>query len=122
MYFALALVGKNYGLMIGAINVESFCSGLESAAFVAFLMSLCNQRFSATQYALLSSLVAFSRDILIAPSGIWAKAMGWPNFFLMTAIAALPGLILLPFFAPWHEPEIPNFQRIARPGSEDEDE
>jgi PAT family beta-lactamase induction signal transducer AmpG len=122
MYFALALVGRNQLLMIGAINVESFCSGLESAAFVAFLMSLCNQRFSATQYALLSSLVAFSRDILVAPSGIWAKAMGWPNFFLMTAIAALPGLILLPFFAPWHERDDLAPQLTSRFGSEDEDE
>ncbi|MEI6428229.1 MAG: MFS transporter [Pseudanabaena sp. ELA607] len=104
MYFALALVGKNYLLMIGAINVESFCAGLESAAFVAFMMSLCNQRFSATQYALLSSLVAFSRDILVAPSGSLAEVVGWAWFFLITAIAALPGLVFLPFFAPWQEP------------------
>ncbi len=101
-YFALALVGKNYGLMLAAINLESFFAGMESAAFVAFLMSLCNHRFSATQYALLSSLVAFSRDILVAPSGKWVAFMGWPMFFLMTAVVSLPGLALLRFFAPWH--------------------
>jgi MFS transporter, PAT family, beta-lactamase induction signal transducer AmpG len=100
-YVLLAIVGKHYLLMLFAINAENFCAGLESAAFVAFLMSLCNVGFSATQYALLSSLTAFSRDILVAPSGIWAEAMGWPGFFLLTAILALPGLALLPFFAPW---------------------
>jgi MFS transporter, PAT family, beta-lactamase induction signal transducer AmpG len=100
-YVALALVGKNYLLMLFAINSESFCAGLESAAFVAFLMSLCNAGFSATQYALLSSLTAFSRDIIVAPAGLWAGAMGWSGFFLLTAILALPGLALLPFFAPW---------------------
>ncbi|HEY9824455.1 MAG TPA: AmpG family muropeptide MFS transporter [Stenomitos sp.] len=110
LYFALALVGKNFGLMLAAINAENFCAGLESAAFVAFLMSLCNHKFSATQYALLSSLVAFSRDIMVAPSGSWATSIGWPNFFLATAVLALPGLLLLPFFAPWNaktEPDMP---------------
>jgi MFS transporter, PAT family, beta-lactamase induction signal transducer AmpG len=112
-YYALALVGRNYGLMLAAINVENFCAGLESAAFVAFLMSLCNQQFSATQYALLSSLLAFSRDIMVAPSGGWAANLGWPNFFLATAFLALPGLLLLPFFAPWNEkPDL----KMPRPG------
>lgn len=103
-YFALAVVGKNYPLMVAAINIENFCAGLESAAFVAFLMSLCNPAFSATQYALLSSLQAFSRDILTAPAGVWAEATGWSLFFLLTAALALPGLVLLPFFAPWNPP------------------
>ena len=67
-------------------------------------MSLCNPAFSATQYALLSSLQAFSRDILTAPAGAWAEATGWSLFFLFTALAALPGLVLLPFFAPWNPP------------------
>jgi MFS transporter, PAT family, beta-lactamase induction signal transducer AmpG len=102
-YVALAIVGKNYPLMLTAINLENFCVGLESAAFVAFMMSLCNPAFSVTQYALLSSLQAFSRDILVAPAGTWAQNLGWPSFFLMTALLALPGLLLLPFFAPWNE-------------------
>ncbi|RUT04711.1 integral membrane signal transducer protein [Dulcicalothrix desertica PCC 7102] len=115
-YFALAVVGKNYPLMVAALNIENFCAGLESAAFVAFMMSLCNQGFSATQYALLSSLQAFSRDILSAPAGTWAEATGWPTFFLITAIAALPGVILLPFFAPWN----PKPVSINRPGLDEE--
>ncbi len=117
IYFALAVVGKNYPLMVAALNIENFCAGLESAAFVAFMMSLCNQGFSATQYALLTSLQAFSRDILTAPAGTWATQTGWPTFFLITVIAALPGVILLPFFAPWN----PKPVTMTRPGLEDEE-
>lgn len=103
VYFLLAQVGQNYPLMVLSINIENFCAGLGTAAFVAFLMSLCNPQFSATQYALLSSLMAVSRDILSAPAGQIAKATGWPLFFLLTLLAALPGLLLLPWFAPWRE-------------------
>jgi PAT family beta-lactamase induction signal transducer AmpG len=117
-FFALALVGKNYYLMLAAVNIEQFCAGLETAAFVAFLMSLCNQSFSATQYALLSSVQGFSRDILTAPAGVWAEATGWPTFFLLSAIAALPGLLLLPLFAPWN----PKPVAISRPGLEEEED
>jgi MFS transporter, PAT family, beta-lactamase induction signal transducer AmpG len=115
-YFTLAVVGKNYPLMVAAINIENFCAGLESAAFVAFMMSLCNPGFSATQYALLSSLQAFSRDIITAPAGAWAQSTGWPLFFMITAIAALPGVLLLPVFAPWNPKPI----AIPRPGLKDE--
>jgi PAT family beta-lactamase induction signal transducer AmpG len=101
VYFLLAQLGHNYQFMVLAINIENLCSGLATSAFVAFLMSLCNQRFSATQFALLSSLMAFSRDILVAPAGILAKSIGWSEFFLFTLVVALPGLMLLPWFAPW---------------------
>ncbi len=114
-YFALAQAGQSYGLMILAINVDNFCGGLGVAALTAFLMSLCNPRFSATQYALLSSLFAVSRDVFAAPAGGWAEWMGWPGFFLFTLGAALPALGLLPFFAPWNptdaDPPLP------RPGT-----
>ncbi len=102
VYLALAQLGQNYPFMVLAINIENFCAGLGTAAFVAFLMSLCNQRFSATQYALLSSLMAVSRDILVAPAGRIVEITGWSLFFLMTLVASLPGLLLLPIFAPWH--------------------
>ncbi len=102
-YFALAQLGQNYPAMVLAINIENFCGGLGTAGFVAFLISLCNHRFSATQYALLSSLVAVSRDILVAPAGSVAQATGWSTFFLLTLLAALPGLLLLPICAPWNQ-------------------
>lgn len=113
-YFVLAQVGLNYPLMVTAINIENFSGGLGTAAFVAYLMSLCNPRFSATQYALLSSLMAVSRDILVAPAGSIAAQTGWSLFFLLTLIAAIPGLLLLPIVAPWfQQPHLP------RPGVEE---
>ncbi|HEY9662914.1 MAG TPA: AmpG family muropeptide MFS transporter, partial [Allocoleopsis sp.] len=113
-YFVLAQVGLNYPLMVTAINIENFSGGLGTAAFVAYLMSLCNPRFSATQYALLSSLMAVSRDILVAPAGSIAAQTGWSLFFLLTLIAAIPGLLLLPIVAPWFQhPQLP------RPGLEE---
>jgi PAT family beta-lactamase induction signal transducer AmpG len=69
--------------------------------FVAFLMSLCNPRFSATQYALLSSVFAVANFLLAAPTGAMAEAMGWPGFFLATVAAGVPGLLMLPLFVPW---------------------
>ncbi len=95
LYMILAQVGHNYPLLILTITVENFCSGLGTAAFLAFLMSLCNHNFSATQYALLSSLWAFTRDVGAAPAGGMAEIMGWPFFFLATFFAALPALGLL---------------------------
>jgi PAT family beta-lactamase induction signal transducer AmpG len=103
-YYILAQTERNYTLMVLAINIENFCAGLVTAAFVAFLMSCCNPRFSATQFALLSSLMAVSRDILVAPAGKIAQSTGWSTFFLMTVIACLPGLLLLPICAPWNAP------------------
>ncbi|MBD2356188.1 AmpG family muropeptide MFS transporter [Tolypothrix sp. FACHB-123] len=117
-YLSLAYTGKNYQAMVLAINIEQFCGGLGTAAFVAFLMSLCNQKFSATQYALLSSLMAVSRDILASPGGAIAQSTGWPLFFIITIVAAVPGLLLLPIFAPWN----PKPVGITRPGLEEEEE
>ncbi len=101
-YYALALAGKNYSLLVLAVNIENFSAGLVTVATVAFLMNLCNHRFTTTQFALFSSLMAISRDVLSAPAGGWAKTTGWPSFFLLTLVAALPGLLLLPFVAPWN--------------------
>ena len=95
LYMVLAQVGHNYPLMILTINVENFCSGLGTAAFLAFLMSLCAHGLSATQYALLSSLWAFTRDVGASPAGRLAESMGWPLFFLVTFIVAIPALGLL---------------------------
>ena len=95
LYMILAQAGHNYSLMVLTITVENFCSGLGTAAFLAFLMSLCNRGFSATQYALLSSLWAFTRDVGAAPAGRMAEVMGWPVFFLTTFFVALPALVLL---------------------------
>lgn len=117
-YYALANIGQNYSALVLTINIENFCGGLGTAAFVAFLMNMCNQRFSATQYALLSSFMAVSRDILVAPAGNLAKITGWPLFFIISMLAAIPGLLLLPFFAPW----APKPVAISRPGLEEDED
>jgi MFS transporter, PAT family, beta-lactamase induction signal transducer AmpG len=101
-YLLLAQAGKNFLGLVLTINVENFCAGLGTAAFVAFMMNLCNRQFSATQYALLSSFMSVSAKILVAPAGALAKVVGWNWFFAISIVAALPGLTLLPFFAPWH--------------------
>ena len=100
-YLGLAYVGRQYAVMVAAIVIENVCYGLATAALVGFIMSLCNPRFSATQYALLSSLIAVGRDVIASPSGSIAESVGWPAFFLISIIAAVPGMLLLPLFAPW---------------------
>jgi PAT family beta-lactamase induction signal transducer AmpG len=101
-YYWLALVGASRPALVAAIVVENFCQGLVTAVFVAFMMSLCSKKFSATQYALLSSLMAFGRDLLASPAGAVAEQTTWPNFFLLTLVAAVPALLLLPIVAPWN--------------------
>ncbi len=101
-YLVLAQHGPAEGVLIAAIVVENFSAGLGMAALVAYLMSLCSPHFSATQFALLSSLTAVSRDLLASPAGVVAQVTGWPLFFLLTLVAAIPGLLLLPVVAPWH--------------------
>lgn len=118
-YFVLAQTGKNYQLLVITINIENFCAGLGTTAFIAFLMSLCNQRFSATQYALLSSLMAVSRDILVAPAGAIAQGTGWSMFFLISILAALPGLLLLPVFAPWNSRPVTDMPSSGLNGDDD---
>jgi len=66
------------------------------------LPSPASPRFAATQYALLSSFMAFGRDWLTAPAGRLAEVVGWPEFFLLTVAFAVPGLLLLPIVAPWN--------------------
>ena len=72
------------------------------SAFVAFLMALTDRRFSAAQYALLSALAAVGRVYVGPASGVLVEAYGWPTFFLLTVVTALPGLGLLY----WLRPEI----------------
>ncbi|HEX6372628.1 MAG TPA: AmpG family muropeptide MFS transporter [Longimicrobium sp.] len=101
-YYWLSVTEPSRGSLTAAIIIENFAGGLVTAGFVAFLMSLCSKQFSATQYALLSSFMAFARDVLVAPSGSIAERTGWPQFFLITIAAGIPILLLLPVIAPWN--------------------
>jgi len=100
-YYWIAVVGANELILVVAIIIENVSGGLVTAVFVALLMSLCSKRFSATQYALLSSLMAAARDIIVAPAGGIAEMTGWPTFFLLTLLVGVPALVLLPVLVPW---------------------
>lgn len=90
-------------VVAGAVLLENASSGLVGTAFVALLMSLCNPRFSATQYAVFSGVYAISSKVLGAPSGVLVKLMGWEHFFLFTAITAVPAFLLMQVLTPWDE-------------------
>ena len=94
-FMLLAMAGKSYPLMVAVIAAENLCGGMGTAAFVALLMSLCDHRFSATQYALLSALAAVGRVYVGPAAGLLVAAIGWVPFFFITFIIALPGIALL---------------------------
>lgn len=94
-FMVLAWLGKSYGMLIFAVAFENLSGGMGTSAFVSLLMTMCNQRYSATQYALLSSLAALGRIFIAPTSGFLVSAIGWPAFFFITTLAALPGLGLL---------------------------
>lgn len=99
--YAYAALATSHKLTVyGASLVESFTGGLGTAAFLAFLMVLCDKRFSATHYALFSTIFAFSRVISGALSGFGAQHLGYASFFLWTFFAAFPAFILLPWVLP----------------------
>lgn len=100
----LAAAGKSYTCMTLAICAENFCTGMGTAAFLAFLMSLCNKRFTASQYAILSSLPAITRVLSGTPTGYMVEAIGWQMFFVLSTTAALPGLFLLFRYKHWKVP------------------
>lgn len=91
----LALAGKNYALLVFTVGFENLASGMGTAAFVAFAMALCNHSYSATQYALLSALASLGRILFGPLAGNMVQGLGWEGFFLLTFIAALPGLGLV---------------------------
>jgi MFS transporter, PAT family, beta-lactamase induction signal transducer AmpG len=95
----LALAGKSYPIMIIAVGFENLAGGMGTAAFVALLMALCDHRFTATQYALLSALASFGR-VYVGPAAGYATdprylGLDWATFFALTFAVALPGLALL---------------------------
>lgn len=95
MFVLLAMIGKHYAVMVSCIFIESFCSGMSTAAFVAFLMSLCNVKFSATQYAFLSALFALGRVFAGPVAAVMVQHMGWVNFYWAVFFLSFPGVILL---------------------------
>jgi PAT family beta-lactamase induction signal transducer AmpG len=104
-FAVLAQVGYSLPWLAGVIAFENLSAGMGTAAFVAFMASLTNKQFTATQYALLSSLMGIPRVIVAAPTGYFADWMGWTVFFTLCALIAIPGLILLTRFRGWLKPD-----------------
>ncbi len=94
-FMLLAASGKSYALMVTVIGLENLCGGMGTAAYVALLMALCDPRFSATQYALLSALSAVGRVYVGPVAGYLVEGLGWQSFFFFTFLIALPGLAVL---------------------------
>lgn len=97
----LARIGHSLPTLSGVIAFENLTAGMGTAAYAAFMASLTNRKFTATQYALLSSLMGVPRVLASAPTGFLAKHMGWESFFIFCVVIALPGMMLLLKFAPW---------------------
>ena len=110
MFAIQAMVGYDIAMLMATIAIENVTGGMGSAAFVAYLSSLCNVSYTATQYALLSSLAATARTMLSSSGGWLAESLGWVPFFLLTVLAAVPGLLLLSWLS----------RRFAPPAEETE--
>ena len=107
----LAKAGPDRGVLAFAIGVEAFASvGLGTAAFSAFIARATDPRFTATQFALFTSLAVVPRTFANAGAGYLVEGMGWFRFFVVCAALGLPGLLLLPKVAPWRRD-----RGVARP-------
>ncbi|MCE9634534.1 MAG: AmpG family muropeptide MFS transporter [Planctomycetes bacterium] len=109
-FWGLAVAGPSLGALTGAVIVENFCAGLVTAGFLGFLQRQCSPALAATQFALLTSLMALPRTFVGAPAGWLADRLGWPAFFAVSALFGIPGLLLLPWLDErrlGHSPDAP---------------
>jgi len=95
MYAAQAIAGHDVQFLYFTIGIENLSGGMGSSAFVAYLSALCNTAYTGTQFALFTSFMAFGRTLLSASSGWVVEMTGWFDFFLISTVVALPGLLLL---------------------------
>ena len=95
MFIVLAKIGADTGFLAISISLENISGGMGMAAFVAFISGLVNKKFTATQYALLSSLSAIGRTTLSTPAGFVAEKLGWEWFFIICVCLAFPALFVL---------------------------
>jgi MFS transporter, PAT family, beta-lactamase induction signal transducer AmpG len=108
MYIVQLWAGHDTSMLAVTIATENVTGGMASAAFVAYLSSLCSPAFTATQYALLSALAATGRTVLASTGGFFAQQLGWTAFFLTATAACVPSLLLLLYLmrsADTHQPQ-----------------
>lgn len=95
VYVGQVYAGNNAPVLMINIFIENISGGMGTAAFVAYLSTLCNKKYTATQYALLSSFMGIARDLFAATSGFVANILSWQTFFLITTLMSIPGMIIL---------------------------
>ncbi len=91
----LSQIGPDQQILYLVVFAENFSSGIGDAVFIAYLSSLCNIAFSATQYAILVSFATLARSLLASSAGVFAQTLGWYEFFIFSTILAAPGLLFL---------------------------
>lgn len=97
----LAAAGHDLRWLAAVIAFENVTVGMGTAALLALMAALTNKQFTATQFAIFSTLATLPRAVLSAPSGLMASYLGWPQFFIVCALIAIPGLLLLPAVRHW---------------------
>jgi PAT family beta-lactamase induction signal transducer AmpG len=102
-FYGLATLGHNLPALAIAISIEALCVGLGTTAFVAFIAHTTNPLYTATQFALFTSLSAIPRTFANATTGYLVEYFGWKTFFIFCFLIALPGMLLLIKVAPWNE-------------------
>jgi MFS transporter, PAT family, beta-lactamase induction signal transducer AmpG len=103
-FAVLGVYGYSLPGLAAVIAFENLSGGMGTAAYAAFMASLTHRKFTAAQYALLSSLMGIPRVLIAAPAGFFAEGLGWTLFFSVCTFMALPGLLLLRRFQPWLSP------------------
>jgi MFS transporter, PAT family, beta-lactamase induction signal transducer AmpG len=103
-FYGLATLGHNLPALAIAISIEALCVGLGTTAFVAFIAHTTNPLYTATQFALFTSLSAIPRTFANATTGYLVEYLGWQTFFIFCFLIAIPGMFLLIKIAPWNEP------------------
>lgn len=99
----LAMKGQDYSVLSFTIFFENFTAGMGTAAYSGFMASLTSTQFTATQYALLTSLMSVPRVIFSSGTGYMAESLGWVNYFLVCGLVAIPGLLLIWRFDKWEK-------------------
>jgi PAT family beta-lactamase induction signal transducer AmpG len=98
----LAVVGHDVLVLALVIGFEAFGVGLGTAAFVAYIALTTNPLYTATQFALFTSLAAVPRTVANAGTGFMVEQLGWFNFYIACFLLAIPGMLLLYKIAPWN--------------------
>jgi len=97
----LMIVGKNHIVLTGIVAFEFLATGLGQAAYASYMAVQTDKRFTATQYAMMTSLMAIPGTLAAAVTGYMAEFLGWSGFYIACSLAAIPGMLLLMKIAPW---------------------